>query len=100
MSIRIGGYATAKSIEGMDLEDEQALPECDMLTETPLKLIAQDPITIQRVKECVYSAIMDGYTHVVYDFIRNGCSQLTKADICGFKGFDMEQLWAEYSSGD
>jgi hypothetical protein len=43
-----------------------------MLTDMPLKLIESDPITIARVKDCVFQAIMDGYSHIVYNFIRNG----------------------------
>jgi len=56
-----------------------------------------DPIILQQTKECVFSAVNDGYTHVVYNFVRLGSSQLSEADTCTFKGFDLEQLWHEES---
>ncbi len=36
--------------------------------------------------------------NIVYNFIRNGSTQLTDRDICNFKGFDIENLWNEYST--
>ena len=53
MSIRIGGYLGAGNIEEMGV-DASSLKNCDLLTDMPLKLIESDPITISRVKDCVY----------------------------------------------
>jgi len=39
----------------------------------PLKLL-EDPLEVARVKECVFTAMLDGYTAVVYNFVRNGQS--------------------------
>jgi hypothetical protein len=64
------------------------------LDDIPLKQL-EDPVVMQQAKECVFSAICDGYTHVVYNFLRLGSSQLSNQDICSFKGFDLEQLWHE-----
>jgi hypothetical protein len=60
----------------------------------PLKML-EDPVIMQQAKECAFSAICDGYTHIVYNFEKMGSSQLTSTDICTFKGFDLEQLWHE-----
>ena len=97
MSIRIGGYLGPGNIEEMGV-DASTIMSCDMLTDVPLKLIESDPIAISRVKDCIFQAIMDGYSHIVYNFIRNGSTQLTDRDICNFKGFDIENLWNEYST--
>jgi hypothetical protein len=53
MSIRVGGYLGAGNIEEMGV-DASSLNNCDILTDMPLKLIESDPITISRVKDCVY----------------------------------------------
>mgnify|MGYP006137474687 CR=1 FL=1 len=75
MNIRIGSL-------GVDEEQE---PINDM----PLKLL-EDPVIVQRTKECAFAAINDGYTHLVYNLVRSGATQLTDRDICTFKGFDLE----------
>ncbi len=84
MSIRIGGYQTGSTFQ-----------PCDLLTELPLKLIESDPITISRVKSCVFEAIVQGYKSIVYNFVRHGNSQLIDRDICTFKGFDLEKIFEE-----
>ena len=67
------------------------------LDDMPLKQL-ENPVVIQQTKECVFSAICDGYTHLVYNFVRSGQSQLTDRDICNFEGFDLEALWNEFSN--
>jgi len=57
MNIRIGSL-------GVEEEDE---PINDM----PLKLL-EDPVIVQRTKECAFSAMNDGYTHLVYNLLRSG----------------------------
>ena len=86
MSIRIGQKGVTT------LADTVPEPIDDM----PLRQL-ENPIIIQQTKECVFAAINDGYTEVVYNFVRYGNSQLTDADICSFKGFDLEQMWHEFS---
>ena len=66
------------------------------LDDFPLKML-EDPIIIQQTKECAFAAINDGYTHIVYNFVRSANSQLNESDICTFKGFDLEALWHEFS---
>ena len=51
--------------------DQNEVPE--PLDDMPLKLL-ENPVAIQQAKECAMSAINDGYTHLVYNFIRNGQS--------------------------
>ena len=99
MSIRIGGYLSEAHIESLAAQGLATdVQEADKLTEMPLKLIREDPVTISRVRQCVYQAIMDGYTHIVYNFVRSGNSQLTERDTCTFKGFDLEELWNEQAA--
>jgi len=43
------------------------------LDDMPLRLL-EDPLTIERAKEAVMGAILDGYTHIVYNFVRSGHS--------------------------
>ena len=43
----------------------------DKLTDLPLELV-EDPVAMQNAKECAFSAICDGYTHLVYNFVRSG----------------------------
>jgi hypothetical protein len=38
--------------------------------------------------------VLDGYTVLVYNFIREG-TQLLPCDECDFKGFDLKQVWSE-----
>jgi hypothetical protein len=40
---------------------------------------------------------LDGYTKIVYNYIKNG-GQLTDKDNCPLKGFDLERLWNESES--
>lgn len=61
MNIRIG----AKAIGSRDSEDFEELDDM------PLKLL-EDPVCLQRAKECAFTAIMDGYQHIVYNFVRSG----------------------------
>ena len=63
----------------------------------PMKLL-EDPVAIQRAKECAFTAIMDGYTHIVYNFVRSGQTQLIDRDMCTFKGFDLEEIWNQFSA--
>lgn len=98
MSIRIGGYLNEQRLEEMDMEERNSLSTSSLLTSTPLKLIHECPVTIQRVKECVFQAILDGFTHVVYDFVRSGDTQLSDLDNCTFRGFDLEKVWTEMST--
>lgn len=42
--------------------------------------------------------MLDGYTHVVYNFIRSGDTVLQAHDECTFKGFDLPKLWLETES--
>jgi hypothetical protein len=86
MNIRIG----SRGITGDG--NEQVEP----LDDIPLKQL-EDPVVIQKAKECAFSAIMDGYTSIVYNIVRAGSSQLGNTDICSFKGFDLEKLWHEMS---
>jgi len=37
----------------------------------PLKLL-QDPLILAQIQEAAINAVTDGYTHVVYNFIRSG----------------------------
>ena len=90
MNIRIG--AKGVMAEG-ELIDSAPVPLDDM----PLQLL-EDPVVMQQAKECAFSAINDGFTHIVYNFVRSGQSQLTDRDICTFKGFDLEKIWEEFSS--
>ena len=43
----------------------------------------------------MHQAILDGYTSIVYNFVRDGNSQLTESDRCVFKPLDLEELWTE-----
>ena len=61
MNIRFGS-------KGVQI-DANEVPE--PLDDMPLKLL-EDPVAIQQAKECAISAIQDGYTHIVYNFERNG----------------------------
>jgi hypothetical protein len=85
MSIRIGGY----------LPKSSDLIEADKLQSCPMKLIHEDPITKSRVRQAVHQAILDGYTSIVYNFVRSGDTQLTESDRCIFQPFDLEELWKE-----
>ena len=38
--------------------------------------------------------MLDGYTVLVYNFLREG-TQLMPFDECDFKGFDLSQIWHE-----
>ena len=43
--------------------------------------------------EAAIAAILDGYTVLVYNFIKDG-TQLLPCDECNFKGFDLKQVWS------
>ena len=88
MNIRIGD-------RGVEQYGDNA-QECKPLDDMPLKLL-DDAVILQQTKECAFSAIMDGYTHLVYNFTRSGHTQLANTDICTWKGFDLETLWHEFS---
>lgn len=64
MNIRIGCKGVIA--EG-DLTDNAPMPLDDM----PLQLL-EDPVTLKQARECAFSAINDGYTHLVYNFVRSG----------------------------
>lgn len=70
MSIRIGAYSREQGADA------------DSLTAFPQKLITDDAVTIARVKSAVVQAILDGYRHVVYNFVRCGNSQIAETDRC------------------
>ena len=54
----------------------------------PLKVL-QDPQVVAQIQEAAINAVIDGYTHIVYNFIRNGDTVLQSHDECQFKGFDL-----------
>ena len=45
------------------------------------------------MQEAALGAIADGYTHLVYNFVRAGDSMLQPGDECTFEKFDLEKLW-------
>lgn len=63
----------------------------------PLKVL-EDPVSVQKVKECAFAAINDGYTNLVYNFVKDGSNNLSEMDTCKWSGFDLEELWQEFSS--
>ena len=67
MNIRFGalGVELPEDVRGK----QAVMPVDDM----PLKLL-EDPIVMQHAKECAFAAINDGYTHLVYNFVRSGNS--------------------------
>ena len=67
MNIRIG--ARGVSSQAALSSDESVLP----LDDIPLKQL-EDPVCMQLAKECAFAAICDGYTHLVYNFVRLGSS--------------------------
>lgn len=77
MSIRIGGYISQEEVKQTGID----VPEWDMATEFPQKLLLNDAF-VKKIKECVFQAIMDGYTTVVYNFVRHGDNKLTANDEC------------------
>lgn len=67
MNIRIGalGVELPEDLTGK----EAVMPVDDM----PLKLL-EDQVVMQHARECAFTAINDGYTHLVYNFVRSGNS--------------------------
>lgn len=63
---------------------------------TPQKLL-QDTMVLKQTQEAALSAILDGYTTIVYNFLREG-SMLQAHDNCEFTGFDLQKLWSESES--
>lgn len=63
----------------------------------PMKVF-DDPVSVQKVKECAFAAINDGYTNLVYNFVKDGQNNLSEMDICKWRGFDLEELWREFGS--
>ena len=55
----------------------------------PLKVL-EDPVSVQKVKECAFAAIndgfwfrgFDGYTNLVYNFVKDGSNNLSEMDTC------------------
>ena len=41
----------------------------------PLKLL-QDPLILAQIQEAAINSVIDGYTHIVYNFLRSGDSIL------------------------
>ena len=61
----------------------------------PLKLL-EDPVIVRQTQEAAISAILEGYTVIVYNFIRDGNTPLAATDTCEFRGFnDLEQIFNE-----
>ena len=56
-------------------------------SEIPLKFL-EDPVIIKQAQEAAISAILDGYTVIVYNFVRDGSTKLGPLDLCQFRGFD------------
>lgn len=52
---------------------------------------------LKYMQEMAVASINDGYTKIVYNFIKNG-GQLTDKDACPFAGFDLEKIWNEAES--
>ena len=64
-------------------------------SDMPLKFL-EDPVIVRQTQEAAISAILDGYTVIVYNFIRDGTTQLAQTDMCDFHGFDnLEQIYNE-----
>jgi len=62
----------------------------------PMKHL-QQPQTVLQMQEAALSAIADGYTHLVFNFLRSGDSILQPGDECIFQKFDLEKLWWQQS---
>lgn len=61
----------------------------------PLKFL-ENPVIVRQAQEAAIAAILDGYTVIVYNFIRDGNTPLTATDNCVFRGFDnLEQVFNE-----
>jgi len=61
----------------------------------PLKFL-EDPVVVRQTQEAAISAICDGYSVVVYNFVRDGSSPLGPLDTCEFRGFpNLEQIFNE-----
>ena len=60
-------------------------------TAFPMKLLNDEQVC-KRAEEAAISAILDGYTVLVYNFLRTGAT-LTPQDSCEFKGFDLEKAY-------
>jgi hypothetical protein len=58
----------------------------------PMKLL-EDPVVLAQMQEAAITAVIDGYTHLVYNFIRSGDTILQQHDECLFKPFDLAKLW-------
>lgn len=56
-------------------------------TEMPLKLL-EDPVIVRQTQEAAIQAVLDGYTVIVYNFMRDGSTPLSPLDECTFHGFD------------
>jgi hypothetical protein len=62
----------------------------------PMKHL-QDPVIVNQMQEAALNAVLDGYTHLVYNFIRSGDTVLQVQDECTFQPFDLSKLWEEQS---
>jgi len=67
------GYCEINLRIGEAITDQIKPSEC------PMKLL-QDPLVVQQTKEAALSAVLDGYQTIVYNFIRDGTSQLNLLD--------------------
>ena len=56
-------------------------------SEMPLKFL-EDPVIVRELQEAAISAILDGYSVIAYNFVRDGSTKLGPLDICEFRGFD------------
>lgn len=64
-------------------------------TEMPLKHL-EDPVIVRQTQEAAIAAILDGYSVLVYNFIRDGSTPLNALDTCTFHGFDdLERVFNE-----
>ena len=52
----------------------------------PLRLL-EDPVIVRQTQEAAVAAVVDGYSTIVYNFIREGTT-LNPNDTCNFHGFD------------
>lgn len=60
----------------------------------PMKLL-QDPIIVTQMQEAALNAVLEGFTHLVYNFIRTGDTILQQHDECFFQPFDLQKLWQD-----
>ena len=60
----------------------------------PIRLL-QDEQVRKETQEAAISAILDGYTVLIYNFIRAGTA-LNQNNNCAFEGFDLKAAYENY----